>query len=284
MNPERSSFEQILQCKLEPEIYSFRVMTQFSESLKQAGLTRYPIHLKIDSGMHRLGFSENEIDSLIQQLHHQDTFQIRSIFSHLAGSDESQFDSFTLEQVELFEKLSSKIIAAFDYPIMRHILNSAGIERFPQFQYQMVRLGIGLYGISALDPSFVKEVSTLKTVILQIKDIPLHDTVGYSRKFRAERLTRIGVIPIGYADGLHRILGNGAGKVKVRGVLVPIVGNICMDMSMIDLTGIPAEEGDEVVIFGKENSILEISRQMQTIPYEVLTGISPRVKRIYFQE
>jgi len=234
--------------------------------------------------MHRLGFMEHEIDSLINLLKNQEDLQVKSIFSHLAGSDEEQFDEFTQSQIDRFEAMSNRILEAAPYKIMRHILNSAGIERFPHSQYDMVRLGIGLYGISALDSKYVKQVSTLKTVILQIKQIETNETVGYSRRFRASKTTTIGIIPIGYADGLHRILGNGVGKVMVNNTLVPIIGSICMDMSMIDITDINAQEGDEVIIFGDSYPITEIASQMNTIPYEVLTSVSQRVKRVYYQE
>ena len=284
MNPEKSSFEQIIRYQLEPEIYSFKVLRQFSEAVDSFGLVRYPIHLKLDSGMHRLGFMEDEIDKLIELLKNQEDLQVKSVFSHLAGSEEDRFDEFTEYQINDFDKNSAKIMAAAPYKILRHILNSAGIERFPQFQYDMVRLGIGLYGISALDQKNVKQVSTLKTVILQIKQVETNETVGYSRRFHADKTTTIGILPIGYADGLHRILGNGIGKVMVNHQLVPLIGSICMDMSMIDLTGIDAQEGEEVIIFGESYPILEIARQMNTIPYEVLTSISQRVKRIYYQE
>jgi len=284
MNPEKSSFDQIIRYQLEPEIYSFKVLEQFTKVVDSFGLVRYPIHIKIDSGMHRLGFMEPEIDSLIELLKNQEDLQVKSVFSHLAGADESQFDEFTENQINTFDSISNKMLASASYKIYRHILNSAGIERFPQAQYDMVRLGIGLYGISALHPKFVKQVSTLKTVILQIKQIEPNETVGYSRRFKATQTTTIGIIPIGYADGLHRILGNGVGKVMVNNNLIPIIGSICMDMSMIDLTGIDAHEGDEVIIFGETYPITEIADQMKTIPYEVLTSISQRVKRVYYQE
>lgn len=284
MNPEKSSFDQIIRYQLEPEIYSFKVLEQFAKVVDSFGLVRYPVHLKLDTGMHRLGFMEHEIDALIDVLKNQEDLQVKSIFSHLAGADENQFDEFTETQIGKFEAMSGKILAAAPYKILRHILNSAGIERFPQAQYDMVRLGIGLYGISALDSMHVKQVSTLKTVILQIKQIETNETVGYSRRFKASKSTTIGIIPIGYADGLHRTLGNGVGKVLVNNTLVPIIGSICMDMSMIDLTGIDAHEGDEVTIFGESYPITEIASQMNTIPYEVLTSVSQRVKRVYYQE
>lgn len=284
MNPEKSSFEQIIRYHLEPEIYSFGVLAQFTRTLEHLGETKYPVHIKIDSGMHRLGFITSETAMLISTLQQQDAVLVKSVFSHLAGGDEQQFDAFTAEQVAVFDETSSKILKAFPQRIMRHILNSAGIERFPEHQFDMVRLGIGLYGVSAVNQALVREVSTLKTVILQIKNIPANETVGYSRKFKALQHTRIGILPIGYADGLHRILGNNKGKVLVNNHLAPIIGNICMDMTMIDLTGITAADGDTVTIFGAGYSILEISRQMNTIPYEVLTSISRRVKRVYYQE
>ncbi len=284
MNPEKSSFDQIIKYHMEPEIYNFNVLRQFTETVVSFGEINYPVHLKLDTGMHRLGFIENEIDQVITVLQNQENLHIKSIFSHLAGSDESQFDEFTRKQILTFEQMSHRIMKAFSYPMMRHILNSAGIERFPEAQFDMVRLGIGLYGISAIDQTNVRQVSTLKTVILQIKQIEINETVGYSRRFKASKQTTIGIIPIGYADGLHRILGNGVGKLLVHGRLVPILGNICMDMCMIDLTGIDANEGDEVIVFGDANPITELARQMNSIPYEVLTSISRRVKRVYFQE
>jgi alanine racemase len=284
MNPEKSSFGQIIQYQLEPELYSKRVLLQFIDEVEKSGLTNYPIHLKLDTGMHRLGFCKPEIENVISIIKNQEYLQIKSVFSHLAGSEEEQLDAFTDEQIAVFEKWSKEICLAFPYKILRHILNSAGIERFPSAQFDMVRLGIGLYGMSALDQNLVKQVSTLKTVILQIKEINRDETVGYSRKFKAERLTRIGIIPIGYADGLHRILGNGRGMLLVNNHLAPIIGNISMDMAVIDITGLDVSEGDPVVVFGEDYPIKEIATQMGTIPYEVLTSISRRVKRVYFQE
>lgn len=240
--------------------------------------------MKIDTGMHRLGFMEEELKTLIPWLNQDDTLKVSSIFSHLAGSDEAQFDEFTNAQIENFKEASSRIQQGLNYPIIRHILNSAGIERFPEAQFDMVRLGIGLYGISAVDQSLVQNVSTLKTIILQIKEIDIDESVGYSRRFMARRKTKVGILPIGYADGLHRILGNGVGKLLVNDNFVPIIGSICMDMCMIDLTGMNANEGDEVVVFGEKYPVTELAKQMKTIPYEVFTSISPRVKRIYYQE
>jgi Alr-MurF fusion protein len=284
MNPEKSSFDLIINYQLEPEIFSFKVLQQFAEAVEKSGEIHFPVHLKLDSGMHRLGFMEQDMDELITVLKKQEQLQVKSVFSHLAGSDEVQFDNFTRQQIALFEALSSQIIKAFPHKIIRHILNSAGIERFPEAQYDMVRLGIGLYGISATDQSLVQQVSSLKTLILQIKEINIDETVGYSRRFKASKPTPVGIVPIGYADGLHRILGNGNGKLMVNGKLAPIIGSICMDMCMIDLTGLDACEGDEVIVFGNTYPVTELAKQMQTIPYEVLTSISRRVKRVYYQE
>jgi Alr-MurF fusion protein len=284
MNPEKSSFDQIIRYQLEPEIYSFKVLREFAGAVDNQGQFHYPVHIKFDTGMHRLGFMKHELDELIALLTNKEQLQVKSVFSHLAGTDEACFDAFTTQQISVFEAMSNKFMKAFPYQILRHILNSAGIERFPQAQYDMVRLGIGLYGISAVDLKYVRQVSTLKTVILQIKQIEADETVGYSRRYKAKETTTIGIVPIGYADGLHRVLGNGTGKLMIRGKLVPIIGSICMDMCMVDLTGTDAREGDEVIVFGEPYPITEIAGQMGTIPYEVLTSIAQRVKRVYYQE
>ncbi len=283
MNPEKHSFAQIIRYKLEPEIYSFKVLREFLKEAETEGATEFPVHIKLDTGMHRLGFMPEETDFLIEKFKAQQTLKLASVFSHLAGSDEEALDNFTKEQVDVFGENSQKILKAFPYKIFRHILNSAGIERFPDYQYDMVRLGIGLYGISATNGP-IKQVSRLKTVILQIKDIPANETIGYGRKYKASEPVRIAVLPIGYADGIHRVLGNGCGKFYINGKLAPVIGNICMDMCMIDLKGIDAKEGDEVIVFGEEYPITEIATQMKTIPYEVFTSISRRVKRVYYQE
>ncbi len=284
MNPEKNSFNQIIQYHLEPELFSFNVFSQFLKAVEDAGYNKFPVHIKLDTGMNRLGFTGAEIDKLTSTLSTQKILEVKSVFSHLAASEDPENDDFTNQQIDLFDKWSGKICKSLPYKIWRHILNSAGIERFPESQYDMVRLGIGLYGISSVNQSLVKQVSTLKTVILQIKDIQPGETVGYNRKFKAQKAARIGIIPIGYADGLHRKAGNGNGKIWIKGKLVPIIGNICMDMSMIDISDVSAEEGDEVIIFGEDYPITEIAKQMDTIPYEVLTGISQRVKRIYYHE
>jgi alanine racemase len=294
MNPEHHSFNLIFEYNLEPEIYSFKLLQDFLKAAEKNGVIDYPVHIKIDTGMHRLGFFPEEIDKLINILKNQNSLKIRSVFSHLAGADEAQFDDFTRQQAAVFEEVSNKITSAFNHKILLHILNSAGTERFPEYQFDMVRLGIGLYIApinpykrEKLNPSFGmvgEEVCSLKTTILQIKDITAGETVGYSRKGKIHKNSRIAVLPIGYADGYNRRLGNGNGKVFINGKLAPTIGNICMDLTMIDITGIDAKEGDIVEIFGKNISILEVSECLGTIPYEILTNISRRVKRIYFQE
>jgi alanine racemase len=210
--------------------------------------------------------------------------KVFSIFSHLAGSDEEIHDAFSASQIDIFRKNSEQIIAALGYSVMRHILNSSGIERFPDAQFDMVRLGIGLYGISSVDKGRLQTVSTLKSTILQIKPVTPGETIGYGRMGKPDKNSRIAIIPIGYGDGLNRRLSNGKGKFLVKGKLAPIIGNICMDMTMIDVTGTSAREGDEVIIFGENPSVMSMARTLDTIPYEVLTGISERVKRVYIHE
>ena len=284
MNPEKGSFGMIFDQNLEPEIYSFKLLDAFIQAAEKLGLVDYPVHIKVDSGMHRLGFEPKDIDALINVLTNQSQLKVRSIFSHLSGSDEQQFDAFTLHQVDLFSQCADKISRNFDHYIMTHILNSAGIERFPAYQMDMVRLGIGHYGISAINNNALKQVSALKTIILQIKNIPAGETVGYSRKGKAIKDLRIAVLPIGYADGYDRKLGNGVGEVLVNGKRAKVIGNVCMDLTMIDVTNIHAEEGDVVEIFGDNITVAEVANWLQTIPYEVLTSISRRVKRVYFKE
>jgi len=284
MNPEFGSFSTIFEHRLEPEIYSFKLMDAFIREAEREGVSNYPIHVKLDTGMHRLGFEEHELPALIERMKGQESLRVRSIFSHLAGSDETKFDAYTEQQFVQFERMSSTLMAAFDHHILRHILNSAGIERYPENQYDMVRLGIGLYGISAVNPALVRNVSTLKTTILQIRTLEAGQSVGYSRKGMLDRPSRIATLPIGYADGLDRHLGNRAGEVVVNGHRVPIIGNVCMDACMIDVTDIQAEEGDEVIVFGDSLPIAEVAFTLGTIPYEVLTSVSNRVKRVYFQE
>ena len=282
MNPEKGAFGTIFDNKLEPEIYSFRLLKLFMAAAEKLALTDYPIHIKIDSGMHRLGFESQDVPGLVELLKNQNQLKVRSVFSHLVGADSPAFDDFTRHQLEVFTRCADEISNSFSHKIMRHILNSAGIERFPEYQFDMVRLGIGHYGITALPGVKLATVCTLKTVILQIRNVKAGDTVGYSRRGKLTRDSRIGVIPIGYADGFDRHLSNGVGEVWVNGHRALVVGNVSMDISMIDLTDIPANEGDEVEIFGNNITIDEMADKLQTIPYEILTSVSRRVKRVYF--
>lgn len=284
MNPEKNAFGLILDHKLEPEIYSFELLISFIYAAEKAAITDYPIHIKIDSGMHRLGFAPEEIDRLIALLQNQNQVKIRSVFSHLAASDNPKFDDFTRGQVKVFTECADKITTVFSHKIMRHILNSGGIERFPEYQFDMVRLGIGHYGVSASNGSQLRQVCTLKTIILQIKNIRAGETVGYNRNGELTRDSRIAVLPIGYADGYDRKLGNGTGEVFINGHRAKVIGNVSMDLCTVDVTDIPAKEGDIVEIFGDHITIAEIAAKLGTIPYEVLTGVSRRVKRVYFQE
>lgn len=285
MNPEPNSFLKIFENNLEPEVYSFALLKRMISEAEKLGITDYPIHLKMDTGMHRLGFELKDLDELIALLRSQKCVKPRSVFSHLVGSDDTIFDDFTQKQIGLFCEMKQRLFDALPYKIMAHILNSAGIERFSDYQFDMVRLGIGHYGMSAVDSSRLEEVCTLKTNILQIRRVPATDTVGYSRKGTLTRDSIIGAIPIGYADGFNRKLGNRNGKVLVNGCFAPIVGNVCMDVCMIDLTDVPnVKEGDTVILFGKGHPIQGVADTLGTISYEVLAGISKRVKRVYYRE
>lgn len=289
MNPEEQSYDSMLQYNLEPEIYSFRVLSLFEETLKRSEHDSdhpIPIHIKLDTGMHRLGFDPDEVNELIVRIKNNKHLTVKSVFSHLAATDESEHDDFTWQQIKRFNEMSEKIKSHFTYPIMKHILNSAGITRFPDAQFDMVRLGIGLYGIGAgtSEQSQLQNVSTLKTSISQIKNIPANETIGYSRKGIATRDIQIATVPIGYADGLSRKLSGGKGKMIVNGKYAPIIGNVCMDMCMIDITDINASENDEVIVFGEAYPITEVAKDVGTIPYEILTNVSRRVKRVYYQE
>ena len=284
MNPEMTAFKTMFDHKLEPEVYSFHLLDALIKEAEKEGITHFPVHIKLDTGMHRLGFAPSDIPRLIERLKGQNAVIARSVFSHLVGSDSPQFDAFTRRQIETFESASACLQEAFPHKILRHICNSAGIERFPGAQFDMVRLGIGLYGISPIDNSILNNVSTLKTTILQIRQVAREDTVGYSRKGRLTRPSRIAAIPIGYADGLNRHLGNGNAYCLVNGKRAAYVGNICMDVCMIDVTDIDCKEGDSVEVFGDRLPITVLSDVLDTIPYEVLTSVSTRVKRVYYQD
>ena len=285
MNPEMRSFSTLFQYQLEPEIYSFRLLDALIHAAEHEGITNFPVHIKLDTGMHRLGFDpEKDIPQLIERLHKQTALIPRSVFSHFVGSDSDDFDSFSDLQYKRFLAGSQQLQEAFPHPILRHICNSAGIEHFPDRHLDMVRLGLGLYGINSRNNKTIYNVSTLRTTILQIHDVKAGESVGYSRRTILERDSRIASIPIGYADGLNRLLGNRKGFCLVNGQKADYVGNICMDVCMIDVTDIPCREGNLVTIFGDGLSPSELASRCGTIPYEILTGIAPRVKRIYFED
>jgi Alr-MurF fusion protein len=287
MNPEEETFAAIAEYDLEPEIYSFGILQSFADFLQREGLQSYPIHIKLDTGMHRLGFMPHEIKELCERLKHKSYFKVETVFSHLAASEDAAHDAFTLEQYDKFCAGAKIIEESLGYSFIKHIDNSAGILRHPQLQMDMVRLGIGLYGINSSHSPLLQlqEVTSLKTTIAQIKKINAGDTVGYGRKGVVKKDAVIAVVRIGYADGYSRKLGNGKGAMLVNGKPAPVIGNVCMDMTMLDITGIEnLKEGDEVIVFGKNLSITEIAKSAETIAYEIMTGISQRVKRVYFEE
>lgn len=287
MNPERSSFDTMLRHQLEPEIYSFRLLEELISILQHNGNPGIRIHLKIDTGMHRLGFLPNEVEQLCGILKQHPEIKIASVFSHLAGSESTELDSFTKEQARQFNLAAKQISEAIGYSPLKHLLNSTGISRFPELQFDMVRVGIGLYGIGTTpnDKAALLPVNRLRTIISQIKKVGAHQTVGYGRKGKVEKDAVIATLPIGYADGFSRALSNGRGEVIVHGKRAKVIGNVCMDMTMIDISTIPeAREGDEVIIFGAELPVAEIAEKLGTIPYEILTSVSARVKRVYLRE
>lgn len=286
MNPETASFSAIIQHQLEPEIYSLKGLRAFLKIAEQKKLKHFPIHIKVDTGMHRLGFENNTIDDLIATLKGNQTVKVKSILSHLATGDDPEQSDFVRYQIDLFEKLSSKLIAELQINPIRHILNTSGISNYPDSQYDMVRLGIGLYGISNdnEEQKYLENVSTLKSVISQIRTIPAGESVGYGRRFMAEKPAKIATIPIGYADGVSRAWGNGVGFVTIKNEKASVIGSICMDMLMVDISGIDCKEGDAAIIFGESPSVNYIAQKLNTIPYEILTSISQRVKRVFYRE
>ncbi len=284
MNPDPGAFDMMMEFNLEPEIYSMRLLDLFTEAVKQNNITGYPVHIKFDTGMHRSGFTEDETELLASKLNESHWLKPVSVFTHLAAADEVEHDDFTLSQMAIFDRMYNIFIRHTSTRPLRHVLNSAGIERFPQHQYDMVRLGIGLYGIGCKYGENLQEIGSLKSTVMQLKKINPDETVGYGRKGKIKQPTEIATVPVGYADGLRRNLSNGTGYMMIRGNKAPIVGNICMDMTMIDVTGLNVKEGDEVVIFGEGLPVTRVAELCGTIPYEILTGISPRVKRVYFKE
>lgn len=287
LGAEAHSFNAMVQHNLEPEIFNFYYLHELEEELKKhPHITKFNIHVKVDTGMHRLGFDENDLPQLISILKNNPKIHIASIFSHLAAAEDPAEDAFTLQQIQLFKRMTDQLCAAFDYPILRHILNSAGIVRFTDYQFDMVRLGISLYGFSEIPEiqAHLQNVATLKTVITQVKKIAAGDTIGYNRSYRLERDTQVAIIPIGYADGYPRELSNGRGTVIIQGKKVPVIGKICMDMCMLDVTGLVVHEGDEVIVYGEGNTVAEMAQRAGLISYELLTRLSQRVPRIYVRE
>ena len=286
MNAEEITFDVLVQYSLEPELFSLGILIAFENYLKRSGITNYPVHIKMDTGMRRLGFEQNDIESLCKKLQTAVSFKIQSVFSHLAASDNMAHDDFTQQQAALFLQSCESLQSALGYTFLRHIANTSAIYRHKELQFDMVRLGIGLYGVDS-NPDMqqqLKNVTTLKTTISQIKKIRAGESIGYSRKGIAEKDSMIATVRIGYADGYPRLLSNGDGKMWVNGHLAPVIGNVCMDMTMLDITGIGANEGDEVIVFGEQLPVNELALWSHTIAYEILTGISQRVKRVYYEE
>jgi alanine racemase len=284
MNPESHSFQNMIDHYLEPNVYSFQLLKDFAKCACRSVVEEFPVHIKIDTGMNRLGFKqEAEVSELINELRSYKCLKVKSVFSHLAASDDPSLDQFTREQIERFEKISELITGSFSYKIDRHILNSAGIERFPEKQFEMVRLGIGLYGVSCAQLP-LQTISSFLSTVSQVKKVKEGETVGYNRNGKITGEREIAIVPVGYADGLDRRLGNGAGEAFIKGCRVPVAGNICMDMLMLDVTGLNVVPGDRVEFFGRNISVSEVAKKAGTIPYEIFTGISQRVKRVYLYE
>ena len=283
MDPEVAAMDLILENNLEPNVYSHQSLKTVIAAAEAKGLENIPIHIKIDSGMHRLGFYREDMPWLIDRLTHQKAVRVASVFSHLAGSDEAQFDEFTLSQIKYFDACAEELKAGLNYQIIKHICNSAGIERFADYQFDMCRLGIGLYGFSFVGAK-LRNVCTLETTILSVKTVKAGETIGYGRHTTLSEDRTIAVIPIGYADGFDRRFSNYGGSVWVRGKRCPVVGNVCMDQAMVDVTGADARPGDIVEVFGEHMPLQELADKLGTITYEILTSVSRRVKRIYFYE
>lgn len=287
MSPDAAAADRMMRWSLEPEVYNLALLRAFQLAAEAIGLKEYPIHIKLDTGMHRLGFGAEGLDNLIAALRDTDRLRIASVFSHLAGSEDAAFDDFTAAQASAFEKLSTRLVSAFAIHPLRHLANSAAVTRHPSLHYDMVRLGLGLYGIdgSGKLQKKLRPISTLKSTIAQIRTVPAGETVGYGRRGRAEQPSRIATVRIGYADGYPRALSPAGGYMLVRGRKAPLFGAVCMDLCMIDVTGIPAaREGDEVIVFGPKLPVQQLATWAGTIPYEIMTGISARVKRVYVAE
>ena len=286
LNPEVTSFDSIINFNLEPQIYSFRIFKAFADELLKRGLKDYPIHIKLDTGMHRLGFVEEEIPELLDFIKSNKCFKISSVFSHLAASENDLHQAYTTQQITIYNRCVALIEAVLDYSFIKHIANTSAITKWPNAQFDMVRLGIGLYGIESnqLERAHLQHVATLKTSISQIKELKKGDTVGYGRSGVMPKDGKIATVKIGYADGFPRALGNGNGLMLINNQLVPTIGNICMDMTMLDITDTHVNIGDDVIVFGEGLDVYTLANQLKTIPYEVITNISQRVKRVYYYE
>ena len=286
LNPEDATFDVMVQYNLEPELFSFAILSAFQQYLQRSGINNYPVHIKLDTGMHRLGFESQDIEALSKLLLSTEVFKVQSVFSHLAASDAASHDAFTQIQADIFQQGCTALQNHLKYSFIRHIANTSSIHRHPHLQLDMVRLGIGLYGVDGYAgmQEKLKNVSTLKTTISQLKKVKAGESIGYNRKGVTTRDSLIATVRIGYADGYPRILSNGVGKMIVNGQQAPVIGNVCMDMTMLDVTDTAVNEGDEVIVFGEGLQVKELAVWAQTIPYEILTGISQRVKRVYYEE
>ncbi|MES2848354.1 MAG: bifunctional UDP-N-acetylmuramoyl-tripeptide:D-alanyl-D-alanine ligase/alanine racemase [Bacteroidota bacterium] len=286
MNAEDATFDMLVQYNLEPELYSFNILNEFENYLLQSGISNYPVHIKLDTGMHRLGFETTDLEMLCAKLTASAQFKIQTVFSHLASSDNPAHDDFTKQQADTFINVCNVLEKNIPYPFVKHIANTSAIHRHAALQFDMVRLGIGLYGVdgNATMQQQLKNVSTLKTTVAQIKKIKAGESVGYNRSSVAQQDSVIATVRIGYADGYPRNLSNGKGFMWVNGKLAPVTGNVCMDMTMLDVTGIDVNEGDDVIVFGEQLPVSQLAKWSGTIAYEILTGISQRVKRVYFEE
>ena len=273
-------YPEIIATRMEPSIPNLESLEAFCSHLRAAGLQDYPVHIKLDTGMHRLGFMTEELPELVDYLKETPEVKVKAVFSHLCVAEDPQEDDFTLGQIHLFRDNVNYIADGIGYMPMRHILNSAGIERFAQYQFDMVRLGIGVYGISALPGKQLSPVASLKCKVLQVKKLGPEDTVGYGRWGHAKEGTVIATIPVGYADGIDRHLGRGNASFSLNGHRVPTIGNICMDMCMLDVTGVPCKVGDTVTIFGEDPTVSELADILGTIPYEILVSVPRRIHRL----
>ena len=280
LNPNGTQFKQLIDHNLEPEIYSFQQLKTLQHELKKENLSNYPIHLKVDTGMRRLGFESTKIQELTSWITQHKEIHIASVFSHLASSENIEDKDFTMIQIDEFTSICNEIESKIKTPFLKHILNSSGIINYPEAQFDMVRLGIGLYGIGNEN---LQNCSALKSMISQIKEVPTGESIGYNRAYFAENPIRIAIVPIGYADGLNRALSNGKGEVLINNKKASIIGNVCMDMCMVDVSLIEAQEGDEVIVWNTQKQILNLAKTLDTIPYEILTNVSQRVKRVFVQ-